>query len=125
MENDKITIFDKKIDLYFSTRGHYCIGIYSKNGKTNNCEEVMILEKNFSDNEKKSQVVKLHKQFGHAFLENIRKLIHNAGLLNKGLNAIIENAVQSCHTCIRFKRAPPRPVVGLSKTKDFNETIFS
>ena len=47
MENDKITIFDKKIDLYFSTRGHYCIGIYSKNGKTNNCEEVMILEKNF------------------------------------------------------------------------------
>ena len=36
---------------------------------------------------------------------------------------IKENIVQSCDTCVRFKRTPPRPVVGLSKAKDFNETI--
>ena len=36
---------------------------------------------------------------------------------------IIENVVQSCDTCIRFARGPPRPVVGLSKAKDFNEII--
>ena len=36
---------------------------------------------------------------------------------------IIENIVQSCNTCVRFKRTPPRLVVGLSKAKDFNETI--
>ena len=65
MENDKITIFDKKIDLYFSTSGHYYIDIYPRNGEINNHEEVMILEKDLSENEKKkSQVIKIHKQFG-------------------------------------------------------------
>ena len=57
MENDKITILDKKIDLYFSTSGHYCIDIYLKNGEKNNYEEVMILEKDLSDSKKKSQVI--------------------------------------------------------------------
>ena len=51
MENDKITILDKKIDFYFSTSGHL------KNGETNNYEEVMILEKDLSDSKKKSQVI--------------------------------------------------------------------
>ena len=88
----------------------------------NNYEEVIILEKDLSDNEKKSQVIKICKQFDHASIENIKKLINNAGLLDQGLNTIIENVVQSCGTCIRFKRAPPKLVVGLSKAKDFNET---
>ena len=68
-------VFDKKIDLYFSTSGHYCIDIYPRNGETNNYEEVMILEKDLSDNEKKSQVIKIHKQFGHASIENIKKVL--------------------------------------------------
>ena len=60
-ENGKIIIFDKKIDLYFSTSENYCIDIYTRNGELNNYEEVMILEKNLSDNERKSQVIKIHK----------------------------------------------------------------
>ena len=47
MENNKITICDWKIDLHFSTSGHYCIDIYPRNGETNYYEEVMILEKDF------------------------------------------------------------------------------
>ena len=34
MANDKITIFDKKMDLYFSNSGDYCIDIYPRNGET-------------------------------------------------------------------------------------------
>ena len=45
MAYDKITIFGKKIDLYFSTSGHYCVDIYPRNEETNNYEEVMILER--------------------------------------------------------------------------------
>ena len=69
MENDKITIFDKKTDLYFSTSGHYCTDIYPRNGETNNYEAVMILERVLSDNEKKPKVIEIHKQFGHASLK--------------------------------------------------------
>ena len=35
----------------------------------------------------------------------------------------IENVLQSCDTCIRFKQIPPRPAVGLAKAKDFSETV--
>ena len=83
----------------------------------------MIIEKNLSGNEKKSKVIKIHKQFGHASIENIKKLINNAGSFDKGLNTIIEHVAQFREACIKFKRALPRPVVGLSKEKDFDETI--
>ena len=61
MANDKINISDKMIDLYFYVTGHYYIDIYTRNGETNNYEEVMFLEKDLSGNEKKSQVIKIHK----------------------------------------------------------------
>ena len=93
MKNDKITTFDEKKDLYFSASGHYCIDIYPRNGETNNYEEVMILKKGLSDKEKKSQIIKIHRQFGHTYIENIKKLINDADLLDKGLNAIMENVV--------------------------------
>ena len=53
MENDKIAIFDKKIDLYFFTSGHYCVDIYPRNEEINNYEEIMILEKDLPENKKK------------------------------------------------------------------------
>ena len=73
MANDKITVFDKKIDLYFSTSGHYCIDIYPRNAEINNYKEVMTLEKDLSDNEKKSQIIKMHKQFSHASIRKHQK----------------------------------------------------
>ena len=82
--------------MYFFTTGHYCIDIYPRNGETNNYVEIMILEKDLSDNENKFQIIKIHYQFGHASVENIKKKFNNAGLLDKELNAIIQNIVQSC-----------------------------
>ena len=64
----------------------------------------MILEKDLSDNEKKSQVIKIHNEFGHASLGNIKQIINNMVLLDKDLNAITENVVKSCDICIRFNR---------------------
>ena len=82
-----------------------------------------MLEKDLSALEKKSQIIKVHKQFGHASIDNLKKLIKNAGLLDKELCNIINDVVESCDTCIRFKKAPPRPIVGLSKASDFNDTV--
>ena len=50
-----------------------------------------------SDSEKKSHIIKMHKLVGHASTENNKHKTsnNNAGLFNKGLNAIIENVVQS------------------------------
>ena len=69
--------------MYFSTSGHHCTKIYPRNGEINNYEDLMIIEKNLSGNEKKSKVIKIHKQFGHASIENIKKFINNQVYLTK------------------------------------------
>ena len=51
---------------------------------SNNYEEVIILEKDLSDNEKKSQVIKIRKQFDHASIENIKKLIKKCRFIRPG-----------------------------------------
>ena len=61
---------------------------------------------------------------GHASTDNIKKLINNAGLLDTDLSKIISSVVESCDTCIKFKKVPPKTAVGLSKSNDFNETIY-
>ena len=48
----------------------------------------------------------------------MKKLINNTGLLDKGLNVIIKNVVQSCHTCTRFK-STTKPSGWVIQTKRF------
>ena len=49
----------------------------------------------------------------------MKKLLKNANLVNNEINKIIEN-VYACDTCMRFKKPPPHPVVGLPKSSEFN-----
>ena len=54
----------------------------------------------------------------HESVENMEKLINNAGLLDKSLRDLIKNVVASCDTCIRVQKTPPRP-----KRTEFNEIV--
>ena len=69
--------------------------------------------------EKISQITKIHKYFRHATIVNMKKLLKNANLVNNEINKIIED-VYACDTCMRFKKPPPHPVVGLPKSSEFN-----
>ena len=39
------------------------------------------------------------------------------------MTEIIEDVVNNCETCLKFKCPPPRPVVGLPKASQFNDTV--
>ena len=68
MDNDKATIFSKEISLHQSTSGHNYIDI-SPSSNFSNTEEIMYLEKVLSSVQRKAQVTKIHKQFGHASIK--------------------------------------------------------
>ena len=57
-----MSVFDKNVDLYFSTSGYYCLNI-SPGEPRNKYEEILVLEKYFSAVEKPSQILKIHQQF--------------------------------------------------------------
>ena len=86
-------------------------------------EVILTLSQALSDTE---IALKLHRQFAHATKEALTKLVKLAGQpwnSNKNLFQEIENVVESCGTCQKYKKAPPRPVVGLPMATQFLETV--
>ena len=75
-----------------------------------------------TENEKK-EVLKLHKYFAH---RNAKKLWDNlflpAGRL-KGKKRLVEEFLDKCEICRKFRRTPSRPKVGLPKAKDMNDVV--
>ena len=75
-----------------------------------------------TDDEKK-EILKLHKYFAH---RNARKLWDNllqpAGRM-KGKKRLIQEFLDKCEVCKKYRRTPSRPKVGLPKAKDVNDVV--
>ena len=66
----------------------YCLNIFPKESQ-NRYEEILVLENDLSATEKHLQILKIHKQFGHATITNMKKLLKNAKLLSDKICKII------------------------------------
>ena len=78
-----------------------------------------------SNNHKKQRSIaeKLHKQFAHPTPSKLLKLVKKSGFHNKTLEDEILRISEQCLTCLKYKKAPPRPVVSLPMATRFNEVI--
>ena len=123
MNDDKATILDKEVTLHQSTSGRYCTGILPVFSSKGDTQEVTVFGVDLSQKQKLNQFDKIHKQFGLASLANMEKLIWNANLLNPELSTLIKEVVNSCTTCIKFKKSSCQPIVGLSQAEDSNQTV--
>ena len=56
--NDKIKVFGKDVDLYFSTSGYYCLEIFPIKFAANKIKEILIVENDLTLPEKTSQITK-------------------------------------------------------------------
>ena len=54
--NDKVSIFDKNVDLYFSTSEHYYLNIFPRESR-NKYKEILVPENDLSTAEKHSQIL--------------------------------------------------------------------
>ena len=68
-------------------------------------------------------MIKIYRQFGHASIENMTHLLNNASLLNSETSKLIEKVNNSFKTCLIYKKPSHRPVVGLSRATNFNDTV--
>ena len=91
LQNDK--------DIKLSSNGHYAIDILPTDIYSFNAiNEVLIFENCNSEFEKIKVLTKIHKQFGHTSIENMRYLLNNASLLNSETSRLIEKVYNSCKT---------------------------
>ena len=63
----------------------------------------------------KSKLIKLHKQFGHAYwkMQVIQIQVDN----------MVGEISNNCDVSKKYK-VPPKPVVGLSRATDFNQSVY-
>ena len=76
-----------------------------------------------TEKDKIKMAAKLHLQFGHPSHKRLLQLVTSAGIKDESFIRIMENHAGKCETCIRYKKKNPRPVVGMSLSKEFNSTI--
>ena len=144
LPHDQAIMFDKPVVLDLTSTGHYCINIASTERRQNRsmtraemdkvhennidmeavCQsEILFLKDKVKVSDQKQQLVKLHKQFGHASAEKLEQLLHNAGINKLEITQVLKEIVEECDICARYQKTPSRPVVGLPKATDFNETV--
>ena len=149
LQSDSAKMFGNEVKLHQSTAGHYCVHIFPddelnydahpENDSTeqnvlyneqNICEditpeEVHALESSLPKDVKVKQITKLHKQFAHCSAANLKKLIKTANdsLLDSDLRTIIDDVIDRCEICSRYKKPAPRPIVGFNKSCNFNDNV--
>jgi hypothetical protein len=50
-------------------------------------------------------------------------VMYSADIKDEQLFITLQEVVNGCETCVKFKKSPARPVVGLPQASDFNETV--
>nr|XP_039264060.1 uncharacterized protein LOC120339893 [Styela clava] len=128
LENDEAIMLGKPVELQFTTNGHYCIDIHPcQASKIQQRDRKDVFTSSIytkSDKEMRKEILKLHKQFGHASEDNLIRLIKTGNKsLSSDITSIIREVTNECEICLLHKRAPPRPVVGLPRSNEVNETV--
>ena len=67
--------------------------------------------------------MKLHRQFGHATADRLKKLLACSGNHDEESNTILKNIVKNCDTCSRYSKPKHKPIVGLPMASAYNETV--
>ena len=89
LQNDRIKMFDKSIDVKVSSNGHYAIDILQKNVLNfHETEQVLVLENYKSKSEKTKALMKINLQFGYASSVSMKGLLKQANLLNNIKNPL-------------------------------------
>ena len=119
---DTATIVGEKIPLLTTSTGHYAIPLCNGTAALVSDAKVNLMS-SVKDQKLPEMAIKLHKQFAHPHPERLISLLDKSNYKNKELNDLIREVSKNCKTCLRYKRAPPRPVVGMPLANRFNQTV--
>ena len=108
-------------------KGHMRLRLIRKLEK----EEIWVGNLGGNIKERERKVRKLHLQFGHPGWERLYKLIEESKKEGEDNNIeemretkrIVKEASENCEICLRYKKTPARPIVGMSWARKFNQIV--
>ena len=127
--SDTATVLGDTLGLVCTSSGHYCLPLTNKLiDDQGNLPFSIVLHTSavasMSLEEKRKKAVKLHRQFCHASKEKLSKLVRESEDFNdKDFLKVIEECCDACALCVKYKRAPLRPVVGMPLADKLNQVV--
>ena len=110
--NDTAEILGTTVGLNETSSGHYCVPI-DRDESTSVESVCAIALHELSEGERRQKLTKIHRQFAHPSAEKLIGLLKNAGAWRSEFQSIIDDIYKKCDICLRHKRTPSRPVVGM------------
>ena len=128
-DQDRVIMFGEEQTLLKTSSGHYAIPITKsrqiiEQGEIDN--EFCLFTKNITTKDDREKIAwKLHKQFCHCSADKLKRLIKASEIWKEDVELLnaVDKVTENCQICKIYKRAPPRPVVGLPLASDFNHTV--
>ena len=94
-QEDQINVFGKKVKIYFTSTGHYCIKLESKFSDKNvfksNVAFLCSNVQNLSNTEQYKVALKLHRQFSHLQSERLLSLLQHCEINDEDLKSQIKD----------------------------------
>ena len=107
-QEDKVNIFGKKVKIYFTSIGHYCVKLKSKLIDENVCKTNTVFLcsniQSLSSTEKYKVALKLHRQFSHPHSEKLLSLLQDCEINDQELKSCMKDLDEKCEICIEYKR---------------------
>ena len=127
INNDKVSMFGKQVDVQFTSSGHYCIDIVDNKDQSSievDFKEIVLLTNTTTPKQKKRDILlKLHIQFGHSSANRLISLLKSTGSIDSETQSMINDISSKCVVCHKLQRPQAKPVVGFSLASDFNQIV--
>ena len=118
-EHDQITIFGNSHPVGVTSTGHYVIPLKVKAAELT----FLSFKEMMKDQVPKACARRLHLNFAHADSSKIIKLMRTAGVNARNVEEELTQLESNCDTCLKVKRAKPRPKVCIPLSDTFNGCV--
>jgi len=122
-----VIMFKQLVKLELTSSGHYCVNLRNEStpdgSDIQNEDDILIATESMTKQEKLKILLKLYKQFGHASVDRLKKLLTCSGNTDEECTTILKDIVKNCETCIRYSKLRQKPAVGLPMASAYNETV--
>ena len=129
-DTDEVLAFGQKIPLQTTNNGLYALPLtQSKQIITNFCKDESkypVVLKLTTELSNADIALKLHRSFAHPSADRLLRMVNSSGEKwshNEELKSEIKKVTDNCNVCKVFKKAPPRPTVGLPMASEFNAVV--
>ena len=122
-KDDTANFNGQVIKLEVLTSGHYMIPLVKAKSKIIEHALLTLNVEEMSTKEKQKIAAKLHSQFGHPSHDKLREFVKTAGVKDGEFFNILEKHTLTCEICERYRKKNPRPIVGMSLSKEFNGAV--